>query len=294
MRRSSRNTRGAAATLGLAVAAVVVAIAARAPVTRSTPVDTRSDQAPTTALFMLLAGVGILMLGALVLVAWPGRRPRDDPPEHQPKPIEVLWIWKVVSFLLAFALGAAIMAAAVIGTRSVLTAPRSGSGASGAVPAHPTPLSGAGDRFAVPAWLPWTLLAMVGIGIAAGVVVLWFRREQPPTEASETDATRAAVQAAITVLDAEPDPRRAVIVAYGAMQHTLGKRGVVHSPAEAPREYLLRALVASRATEQEARTLTGLFEEARYSTHPIPERLRDAALSALRSLRRRLQAEGAK
>ena len=62
------------------------------------------------------------------------------------------------------------------------------------------------------------------------------------------------------------------------MQRTLGERGVVRSPAEAPREYLQRALVASRATEREARTLTGLFEEARYSAHPIPERLRELAV----------------
>jgi hypothetical protein len=76
------------------------------------------------------------------------------------------------------------------------------------------------------------------------------------------------------------------------MQRALGDRGVVPSPAEAPREYLERALTTSRATEREARALTGLFEEARYSTHPITERLRDAALSALRSLQARLHAEG--
>jgi Domain of unknown function (DUF4129) len=63
----------------------------------------------------------------------------------------------------------------------------------------------------------------------------------------------------------------------------------VRSPAEAPREYLRRALAASRPTERETTTLTDLFEEARYSTHAIPERLREVALSALRSLRSRLQ-----
>jgi hypothetical protein len=241
---------------------------------------------------MLLAGLGILVLGGLVLVVWPGRRPKDDRPDQRPKQMEVPWIWKIVSLLLAFAAGAAIMAAALIGTRLVFTAPRFKSAASGALPIRPTALTGARDRFAVPAWLPWTLLAIVGIGIAAGVVVvLWLWRGRPRTEASGTDPARAAVRAAIGVLETDPDPRRAVIVAYGAMQRTLGARGVVHSPADAPREYLERALVASRATEQEARTLTALFEKARYSTHTIPERLREAALSALRSLQRRLQEE---
>ena len=102
------------------------------------------------------------------------------------------------------------------------------------------------------------------------------------------------MDAAIGALDAEADPRRAVIAAYGAMQQTLGEHGVARSSTEAPREYLQRVLTASRANDREVRTLTGLFEEARYSTHPIPERLREVALAALRSLQGRLQAEGAR
>jgi hypothetical protein len=138
------------------------------------------------------------------------------------------------------------------------------------------------------------VLAIAAIGLAAGLVVLWLRRWRPAPASSEASATEAAVEAAIDALDAEADPRLAVIAAYGAMQRTLGERGIVRSPAEAPREYLVRALSASHATEREARTLTGLFEEARYSIHPIPERFRELALSALRSLQRRLSGEGAK
>ena len=295
MQRSSTRARAAAAALAAAVA--VVAMAARAPLSGATPVNAHSAQAPTTALFMVLLGTGVVMLGALVLVVWPGRRRKDDPPEQEPTRIEVPWIWKVVAIVLPFALGAALVAAAVSGTRSVHTAPGFGGAAFGGAP-----LGGAGagatqpgarDGFTVPPWLPWTLLAIAGIVLAAGVVVLWLWRERTATEPPETSAARAAVQAAIGALDTETDPRRAVIAAYGAMQRELGEHGVARSPAEAPREYLQRALTASRATEREARTLTGLFEEARYSTHPIPERLREAALSALRSLQRRLQAAGA-
>jgi hypothetical protein len=80
-----------------------------------------------------------------------------------------------------------------------------------------------------------------------------------------------------------------VIAAYVAMQQSLAVTGIARSPAEAPREYLQRVLVASSATEREARTLTGLFEEARFSTHPVSERVRELALSALSSLRAHLQ-----
>jgi hypothetical protein len=78
------------------------------------------------------------------------------------------------------------------------------------------------------------------------------------------------------------------------MQRSLGEHGIARSPAEAPREYLQRVLVASRAGEHESTTLTSLFEEARYSSHPISEHARQVALGALRSLQGRLQAEAAK
>lgn len=279
-------------TLGLVVAVAVVAMASRLPLSRAAPVDARSAQAPATALFILLAGTGIAMLGALGVLLWSGRRRKDDAPEREPAPMEVHWIWKVLAATLPFALGAALVAAAVIGTRSTHTAPRLegqpfGGASSGA--ARPT---GTGGGFAVPAWLPWTLVAIVVVAFAAAVLVLSLRRARAAAQQSEAGAARAAVEAAIGALDDEADPRRGVIAAYGAMQRALGERGVVRSPAEAPREYLQRALSSSRATEREARTLTGLFEEARYSTHPIPERVRELALSALRSLQRRLQADG--
>lgn len=289
---SSNRTAAVVLTLGLVLAVVVVATAGRAPLSHATPVDARSAQAPTIALVMLLLGVGIVAVGAVVVLAWSGRRRKDDPPDHEPVPNDVSWIWKVVAILLPFALGAALVAAAVIGTRSARNPVRFGSGSFGLAPLGSSPSTGTRGGFALPGWLPWTALAILVAAVGVGLLVLWRRREPGPTETSETaSASRAAVEAAIGALG-ESDPRRAVIAAYAAMQSTLGERGVVRSPAEAPREYLERALVASRATEREARTLTGLFEEARYSKHPIPERLRELALSALRSLQGRLQAEG--
>ena len=294
MQRASNKTRAAIATLALGVLAAIVAVAARAPLSRSTPVDARSLQAPTTALFMVIAGIGIVMLGAVAVFIWSGRRRKDDPPEHEPPPIEVHWIWKVLATLLPLALGAALVVAAVTGYRLRGKEPGSGStfltGGSGP---SSGPTRGARE-FVVPSWLPWTALGIVAVAVLAGVVVLWLRRPRRESTTAEAGATRAAVDAAIGALDSEADPRRAVIAAYGAMQRSLAEHGVARRPTEAPREYLQRVLVASQANEREAKTLTGLFEEARYSTHPIPERFRELALAALQSLRGRLQAEGAR
>jgi hypothetical protein len=281
-------------TAGLAAAIAVVAMAARAPLSRSTPVDARSAQAPTTALFMLLLGLGLVMLGALAASVWPGRRRKDDSPEREPTRIEAPWIWKLVATVLPFLLGAALVTAAAIGVGSVHINPRSGGTRLENTP-HPAtpPTRGTAAGFAVPGWLPWTLLGIVAVVLAGTALVLGMRREQRTASASEHSATSAALDAAVGALDSDPDPRRAVIAAYVAMQRTLGEHGVARSPAEAPREYLHRVLITSRATEREATTLTGLFEEARYSAHPISERIRDTALSALRSLQRRLRSEAA-
>ena len=226
---------------------------------------------------------------------WSGRRRKDDPPEHEPTPIEVPWIWKVLATLLAVCAGGR----AGRGRRDRLqtSAERAGVWEHASCPGGPDQLSGrtsgATTGFVVPSWLPWTLLGTVAVAVVAAVVVLWLRPPRPAVAPPEASAARAAVDAAIGALDAEADPRRAVIAAYAAMQRTLGEHGVARSSTEAPREYLQRVLVAGQANEREARTLTGLFEEARYSTHPIPERLREVALAALRSLRGRLRAEGA-
>ena len=277
---------------GLAVAVVVVAMAARAPLSPSTPVNARAAQAPTTALFMLLIGIGAVLLGALAALAWAGRRRKDDPPEQEPPPLEASWISKLVATLLPLLLGAALIIAAAVGARSVQTTPRPGGVAvGGLLRARTTNRSPAG--FAVPQWLPWTVLGIVVAAVVIGTLVLWRGRARTVAEPSERSAAGAALEAAVDALGSDRDPRRAVIAAYGAMQRTLGEHGVARAPTEAPREYLHRVLVASRATEREASTLTELFEEARYSTHPIPERVRDTALSALRSLQGRLQAEGA-
>jgi Domain of unknown function (DUF4129) len=278
--------------LGLVVAGAVVAVAARAPLSSVTTINARSAQTPTTAAFMVLAGMGVVMVGGLALLLWSGRRRKDDPPEREPTQIEGHWIWKFVAMLTPLALGAALIAAAVIGTTRGHPEPRFPGGSFGGGSTGRTGSSATRGGFALPAWLPWTVLAIAGFALAAVCVVLWLRRRRPAPETPERSATHAAVEAAIHALDAEADPRRAVIAAYGAMQRTLGERGLVRSPAEAPREYLNRALTASHATEHQTRTLTALFEEARYSSHPIPERLRELALSALRSLERRLQAEG--
>jgi hypothetical protein len=291
--RSSEWTHALTVGAGLTALTAVVAMAARAPLTSSTRVDAASARAPVTAVVMLLLGFGVVTLGGLVMVMWPGRRRRSDE-EPVLEPPQLHWAWKLAAVVFTFALGAALVAAVVFGLGGVQRAARLGTVA----PARPSSgvrliARGSAQSFEIPSWLPWVILAIVLTAVIAVAAWLLQQRVQPTSdERSDQSATRAAVQAAIGVLGSVDDPRGAVIAAYAAMERTLAGHGVARSPAEAPREYLRRVLAASSATERDARTLTGLFEEARFSIHPISEHVREIALSALGSLQTRLDRGG--
>ncbi len=297
--RSRRWARAAIAAVGLTAATTIVASAGRAPLPRSTPVNAASARAPVAALSVLFVGAGVLALAALVTLSWAGRRRKArDEPELVPEPLPIHWIWKLLAILLPVGLGVALVAAALLGVKTVDHAPAPGGvegegGGLGRAPITPAVPKGPSSTFSLPSWVPWTVLVIVLVAIVFGGLLLARRRVSPADEPSERKAAREAVEAAIGALDASTDPRSAVIAAYGAMQRTLAAHGVARSRAEAPREYLRRVLEVMSGSDRDARTLTGLFEEARFSKHPIPEHVRELALSALSSMRARLRMGGA-
>jgi Domain of unknown function (DUF4129) len=296
-RRSGELRSGvviAAIAVGFTLATALVAMAGRAPLSRGAPVNAVSARAPVGALFVLFIGAGIVALGGLVTLVWVGRRRRqDDEPELVGEPLQVHWLWKVLAVLVPLALGAALIAAVVFGLKNVQ--PRSTAGATQTLdhPHGPAPAGAVGSTFAVPSWLPWTVLAIAVLAVAIGGLWLWRRRTRFEDESVAKSAARAAVDAAITALEETTDPRGAVIAAYAAMERTLAARGVARRAAEAPREYLARVLVETSGAAADARSLTNLFEEARFSLRPISERSRRLALAALSSVRVHLAAEGA-
>jgi len=107
----------------------------------------------------------------------------------------------------------------------------------------------------------------------------------------EAAVAREAVDAALAPLREPTDPRAAVIEAYARMEHVLAKRGIGRQTAEAPREYLERVLRDQGMPERSLTALTALFEEARFSRHPIPETARRRAARELNAARDALAAE---
>ena len=103
-----------------------------------------------------------------------------------------------------------------------------------------------------------------------------------------TAVARRALDAALVPLREPADPRAAVIEAYARMEHVLASRELGRRIPEAPREYLRRMLREQGMPERSLTSLTELFEEARFSPHPIPTSASARARSELETAREAL------
>jgi hypothetical protein len=139
-----------------------------------------------------------------------------------------------------------------------------------------------------PSHIDWPYLVAAAVGAVAGVLLLAYLYRQGArsrTSRLTDDAELAtAAAAAIEELEAEPDPRRAVIRSYASLESSLGRHGVPRGAAETPFEYLVRMLEHHDAGSRAATRLTPLFERAKFSRHEIDEDTRREAIAALRDL----------
>ncbi len=150
----------------------------------------------------------------------------------------------------------------------------------------------------VPAQVHGHLSWLAGIGatalIAAAAAAVWFasRTTAQPDKVphSRAEAFSAALDESLADLRAEPDPRRAIIAAYAHMERALAAAGLPRRPAEAPLEYLERALLELAATASSARRLTDLFRLAKFSDHPLDAQAKEDAIDALEAIRDELRA----
>jgi Domain of unknown function (DUF4129) len=94
---------------------------------------------------------------------------------------------------------------------------------------------------------------------------------EPVLAEHEDDAqiARRAVEEALAPLLQPADPRTAIIEAYARMEQALAQRHLGRRTPEAPREYLGRILREQGMPETSLTILTAMFEEARFSRHPI-------------------------
>jgi hypothetical protein len=201
--------------------------------------------------------------------------------------------------MLLFALGGGavvVAAATLIGLHLHLFNPRP---RTARVPAPPTatpsvpvrPGSARSPVFHIPlAALLYTLLiVLLLVGVALSI--WWARRLRPsigPREggfiAEDSEDLREAVESGRSALRTVDDARAAIIACYLAMENSLAERGTARAIADTPDELLARARASGIVRGTAAARLTALFYEARFSSHPLDHRQRDAAERALDEL----------
>jgi len=137
------------------------------------------------------------------------------------------------------------------------------------------------------------LVGILGLLLVLGVVAVATRRRLgPPTwrSGAASDLLAAALDESLDDLREDPDLRGAIIAAYARMERALGAAGLPRHHAEAPLEYMERALLTLDASADAVRRLTDLFEWARFSQHEPEPSMRDEAVDALEAVRDELRA----
>jgi hypothetical protein len=232
---------------------------------------------------LTVAEVILAVAGVVILVArfvW--MRGSGQPPQRKRRSI---W-WLLFLPLIVFGLAKIIARLRVHGLaprHAVHTATANGGA------------GGAGHLPPAPSWPVLVLFAVVAVASAALTV---YRRRRPaglsftePAPDPGPEPLAGAVAAGEQALRGEPDPRAAIIACYAAMEHSLAHAGSPAEAADTPAEVLARATAGGLVRSRWAGTLTGLFRQARYSSHPMTEADRTTALGALAQVRADLGAE---
>ena len=142
--------------------------------------------------------------------------------------------------------------------------------------------------------LRWDEIGIVVALLAGTAVVLLAGRQARRAPRlwgglSRGEAVLAALDESLDDLRNDPDLRRAIVAAYARMEYALARAGLPRRPAEAPFEYVERALGSLETSAESVRRLTGLFEWAKFSQHEPEPGMRDEAIDALVAVRDELR-----
>ena len=174
-------------------------------------------------------------------------------------------------------------------------APESGSGKGNRVPGDKNVVTGSGTHVVWPEVL--IVFVLLAVSVAIAETLRRRNRQSMPELGTEPDAIGVAPEAVAESLDeslddlrSDPDLRRAIVAAYARMEHALRRAGLPRRPAEAPLEYVERALHTLDTSGPSVRRLTDLFEWAKFSHHEPEPSMRDDAVEALEAVRDELRA----
>ena len=267
--------------VGLVIAALlaVVGIAAHGH-----PLGRSSGNGPTAAFFDYVLTTIVLVAALLTAVAvWAVADARLEwrRPEHGR--------WRVVSMLSMLAASLALAWLLTHGNFARhLHAQQSARARVEPVPNGSRTQPTAAGRSAHIRWDEVAIVAAVIVALGAAALATSGRKPRKPWP-SWRETVSHALDESLDDLRTEPDLRRAIIAAYARMEAALGVAGLPRRPAEAPLEYMARALQSLDTSAGAVRRLTDLFEWAKFSQHAPEPRMRDEAIDALVTVRDELR-----
>ncbi|TLZ45132.1 MAG: DUF4129 domain-containing protein, partial [Methanobacteriota archaeon] len=103
-------------------------------------------------------------------------------------------------------------------------------------------------------------------------------------------AATVVVEETIQELEMGADGRATIIACFQRFCRLLGARGLSDQDASTAREIEGLAVRTFSLSREASASLTSLFEEARYSVHPLGEVDRDRAIEDLRRIQAALEA----
>lgn len=284
--RRQRPVRGWAVALALIVLVGAVAVASTGSVPRGDGRSRRpSEQLLDTAVTLFVV---LLAVGAVVTVAALAYLKKVEASSAGARPAR-----RGVTGALA---GIATVLALVLAVLAVARSRQADQGQAGLLPGlggragEPAPAQPVYD----PELTVWPVAAVVVLALAAGAAVLLERRARrsAPSRPAATDQEALAdvLDETLDDLRAEPDPRRAVVLAYARMERALRAVGLGRRPAEAPDEYLERIVASLELSARTAGRLTALFTWARFSGHDVDPAMKEQAIDTLEAARDELRA----
>jgi hypothetical protein len=246
---------------------------------------------PVGVVRALAAGAGALVVASLLLV-WAGT-PSVEKRRRRRRRLGARDLEGLGTSLSAAGKAVAIVGAA-IGLFLLLTlpflaptpaTPRSGTPGNAPPPGHAsTPAPTGHSTSAALTWLVVGSAAALLL-VAPAAVVVRRRRARRARQAVVPDAAArvgSGLRQSLADLEFERDARLAVQRAYARMEESLGAIELSRAPDETPAEFTARVLRVLGVSVAAASDLTGLFEIARFSDHPMDEDDRRRAIASVR------------
>jgi hypothetical protein len=247
-------------------------------------------------LYIIMAVVIVACISITFLNSFLRRRkPQDDIHPRRPEAVQAPWYIRLISLISMLSVPLMLLWLLRQGSpireilqqwRQELAALQAGSG---------PPILQIGSPVA--GYVLFMVVIVIYGGIAAlGIWVLFDRRFAAPhaTEPAAEDVRRVrrAVAAGLRALHDHDDPRRAIIACYAQLEHLLEDYGMPASAALTPQEYMGVALRGIDIPEDALAGIVALFEQARYSLHPLDDSDKQAAAAYLETIKEHLEWEG--